>query len=164
MMEDAGRGWRHCVPSPVPQKIVNLGVIETLLQAGTLVIAGGGGGVPVVRGKDGSYTGIEAVVDKDLTSTLLARSLGIADLLILTAVERASIHYGTPRQRPLERVTLSQMKRYQAEGHFAKGSMGPKVEAAIRHVEAGGRRAIIGHLEHAGAALEGRSGTHVVPD
>jgi carbamate kinase len=164
MMEDAGRGWRHCVPSPVPQKIVNLGVIETLLQAGTLVIAGGGGGVPVVRGKDGSYTGIEAVVDKDLTSTLLARSLGIADFLILTAVERASIHYGTPQQRPLERVTLSQMKRYQAEGHFAKGSMGPKVEAAIRHVEAGGRRAIIGHLEHASAALEGRSGTHVVPD
>ena len=164
MMEDAGRGWRHCVPSPVPQKIVNLGVIETLLGAGTLVIAGGGGGVPVVRGKDGSYTGVEAVVDKDLTSTLLARSLGIADFLVLTAVERASIHYGTPQQRPLERVTLSQMKRYQAEGHFAKGSMGPKVEAAIRHVEAGGRRAIIGHLEHAGAALEGRSGTHVVPD
>jgi len=164
MMEDAGRGWRHCVPSPVPQKIVNLGVIETLLGAGTLVIAGGGGGLPVVRGKDGSYTGVEAVVDKDLTSTLLARSLGIADFLVLTAVERASIHYGTPQQRPLERVTLSQMKRYQAEGHFAKGSMGPKVEAAIRHVEAGGRRAIIGHLEHAGAALEGRSGTHVVPD
>jgi carbamate kinase len=164
MMEDAGRGWRHCVPSPVPQKIVNLGVIETLLDAGTLVIAGGGGGVPVVRGKDGSYTGIEAVVDKDLTSTLLARSLRVADLMILTAVERASIHFGTPQQRPLETVKLSEMKRYYREGHFAKGSMGPKIDAAIRHIEAGGRRAIIGHLEHAGAALEGRSGTHVVPD
>jgi carbamate kinase len=164
MMEDAGRGWRHCVPSPVPRKIVNLGVIETLLDAGALVIAGGGGGVPVVREKDGSYTGIEAVVDKDLTSTLLATSLGIADLMILTAVERASIHFGTAQQKALETVKLSEMKRYQREGHFAKGSMGPKVDAAIRHVEAGGRRAIIGHLEHAGAALEGTSGTHVVPD
>jgi carbamate kinase len=103
-------------------------------------------------------------VDKDLTSTLLARSLRFADLMILTAVEHASIHFGTPQQRPLETVKLSEMKRYQREGHFAKGSMGPKVDAAIRHVEAGGRRAIIGHLEHAGAALEGRSGTHVVPD
>jgi carbamate kinase len=163
MMEDAGRGWRHCVPSPMPRRILNLGVIQTLLDAGVLVIAGGGGGVPVVREADGSWTGVEAVVDKDLTSTLLANSLRIPDLLILSAVERVSVNFGKPQQRELKEVTLSDIKRYQREGHFAKGSMGPKVDAAIRHVESGGRRAIIGHLEHAGAALEGRSGTHVVP-
>ena len=163
MMEDAGRGWRHCVPSPTPRRILNLGVIKTLLDAGVLVIAGGGGGVPVVREPDGSWTGVEAVVDKDLTSTLLANSLRIPDLLILSAVERVSVNFGKPQQRELKEVTLSDLKRYQREGHFAKGSMGPKVDAAIRHVESGGRRAIIGHLEHAGAALEGRSGTHVIP-
>lgn len=163
MMEDAGRGWRHCVPSPMPRRILNLGVIQTLLDAGVLVIAGGGGGVPVVREPDGSWTGVEAVVDKDLTSTLLAHSLRIPDLLILSAVERVSVNFGKPQQRELKEVTLSDIKRYQREGHFAKGSMGPKVDAAVRHVESGGRRAIIGHLEHAAAALEGRSGTHVVP-
>ena len=162
MMEDAGRGWRHCVPSPMPKRILNLGVIETLLEAGTLVIAGGGGGVPVVREADGSWGGVEAVIDKDLTSTLLANSLRIPELLILSAVERVSIHFGTAQQRELTQATLADMKRYQREGHFARGSMGPKVEAAIRHVESGGRRAIIGHLEHAAAALEGKSGTHVV--
>jgi carbamate kinase len=103
------------------------------------------------------------VIDKDLSSALLARALGLPDLLLLTAVERVAVDFGTPRQRPLERVSLSDLKRYQREGHFAKGSMGPKVEAAIRHVEAGGRRAIIGHLENAAAALSGSSGTHVVP-
>jgi carbamate kinase len=163
MMEDAGRGWRHCVPSPMPRRILNLGVIQTLLDAGVLVIAGGGGGVPVVREPDGSWTGVEAVVDKDLTSTLLANSLRIPDLLILSAVERVSVNFGKPQQRELKEVTLSDIKRYQREGHFAKGSMGPKVDAAIRHVDSGGRRAIIGHLEHAGAALDGKSGTHVVP-
>jgi carbamate kinase len=95
---------------------------------------------------------------------LLARSLGIPDLLMLTAVERVAIHFNTPRQRPLSKVTLAELKALQREGHFAKGSMGPKVEAAIRHLEAGGRRAIIGHLEHAVAALMGESGTHVVRD
>ena len=163
MMEDSGRGWRHCVASPQPRAVINLPVIEALLKAGTVVIAGGGGGIPVVRDDQGDWQGVQAVVDKDLTSALLARSLGIPDLLILTAVERVAIDFNTPRQRALERVTLSQLKAYQAQGHFGRGSMGPKVEAAIRHLEAGGRRAIIGHLERALPALRGESGTHVVP-
>jgi carbamate kinase len=164
MMEDAGRGWRHCVPSPEPRAIINLGVIRALLDAGVLVIAAGGGGIPVTRGKGGAWQGVQAVVDKDLTSALLARSLGIENLLILTAVERVAIDYGTPRQRLLERVTASELKAHQRAGHFAKGSMGPKVEAALRHLAGGGKRAIIGHLERAAAALAGASGTHVVPD
>jgi carbamate kinase len=163
MMQDAGRGWRHCVPSPEPRAVINLQVIDTLLRAGTVVIAGGGGGIPVVRDARGDWQGVQAVVDKDLTSALLARSLGIPDLLILTAVERVALEFDTPRQRFLERVTLAELKGHQRAGQFARGSMGPKVEAAIRHVEAGGRRAIIGHLERAEAALAGTSGTLVVP-
>jgi carbamate kinase len=164
MMEDSGRGWRHCVASPEPRAIINLHVIEALLKAGTVVIAGGGGGIPVVRGASGDWQGVQAVVDKDLTSALLARSLGIPDLLILTAVERVAIDFNTPRERRLDRVTLRELKSYQAAGHFGKGSMGPKVEAAIRHLESGGRRAIIASLERALPALRGESGTHVFPD
>jgi carbamate kinase len=163
MMEDAGRGWRHCVASPEPRAIINLHVIEALLRAGTVVIAGGGGGIPVVRDANGDWQGVQAVVDKDLTSALLARSLGIADLLILTAVERVAVDFNTPRQRYLDKVRLSELKSYQAAGHFGKGSMGPKIQAAIRHLETGGRRAIIGHLDRALEALKGESGTHVVP-
>jgi carbamate kinase len=162
MMEDSGRGWRHCVASPEPRAVINLHVIEALLGAGTVVIAGGGGGIPVVRAPNGDWQGVQAVVDKDLTSALLARSLGIPDLLILTAVDRVAIDFNTPRQRFLDTVTLAELKAYHAAGHFARGSMGPKVEAAIRHLEAGGRRAIIGALEGALPALEGESGTHVV--
>ena len=163
MMEDSGRGWRHSVASPEPRAIINLHVIEALLKAGTVVIAGGGGGIPVVRDANGDWQGVQAVVDKDMTSALLARSLGIPDLLILTAVDRVAVGFRTPQERMLEKVTLSELKAYQKAGHFARGSMGPKIEAAIRHVEAGGRRAIIGHLERALPALKGESGTHVVP-
>jgi carbamate kinase len=162
MMQDAGRGWRHCVASPEPRAIANLPVIQALLDAGALVIAGGGGGIPVVRDANGERHGVQAVVDKDLTSSLLARSLGIPDLLILTAVDQVAVDFNTPRARVLGKVSLAEMKAYQQAGHFARGSMGPKVEAAIRHLEAGGRRAIIGHLERPGAALSGESGTHVV--
>jgi carbamate kinase len=162
MMEDAGRGWRHCVPSPEPRAVLNVPVLRALLDAGTVVIAAGGGGVPVVRAPGGDYKGIEAVVDKDLTSALLARELGIPDLLILTAVERVALDFGKPTQRFLDRVTVAEMKKWQREGQFGRGSMGPKVEAAIRHVEAGGKRAIIAHLERAGDAVAGRTGTHVV--
>jgi carbamate kinase len=162
MMEDAGRGWRHAVPSPEPREIINLHVIKALLEAGTVVIAGGGGGIPVVRDAHGDWQGLQAVVDKDLTSALLAASLGIPDLLILTAVERVAVDFGTPRERQLSQVRVSELKALKA--HFAKGSMGPKVEAAIRHIEAGGRRAIIGHLSKALPALAGESGTHVIPD
>ena len=162
MMEDAGRGWRHCVASPEPRAIINLHVIEALLRAGTVVIAGGGGGIPVVRDAHGDWQGVQAVIDKDLTSALLARSLGIPDLLILTSVDQVAIDFNKPQQRRLDRVTLHELKAHQAAGHFARGSMGPKIEAAIRHLEAGGRRAIIGHLERALPALKGESGTHVI--
>ncbi len=162
MMEDSGRGWRHCVASPEPRAVINLDVIEALLEAGTVVIAGGGGGIPVVRDGSGDWQGVQAVVDKDLTSALLARSLRIPDLLILTAVDRVAIDFNTPRERRLEKVTLAELKAYQSAGHFGRGSMGPKIQAAIRHLEGGGRRAIIGHLERAVAALKGESGTHVV--
>jgi carbamate kinase len=116
----------------------------------------------VVRGANGDWQGVQAVVDKDLTSALLARSLGIPDLLILTSVERVAVDYGGPQQRFLSKVSLSELKAFQRSGQFARGSMGPKIEAVIRHLEAGGRRAIIGHLAKAAAALAGESGTHVV--
>jgi carbamate kinase len=163
MMEDAGRGWRHCVPSPQPRGVINLSTIEALLATGAVVIAGGGGGIPVVRDASGDWQGVEAVVDKDLTSMVLAHALGIRTFLILTAVERVAIDFGKPSQRPLDTVTVSQLKAHQRDGHFAQGSMGPKVAAAIRHIEAGGERAIIAHLERALPALAGESGTHVVP-
>ena len=162
MAEDAGRGWRHCVPSPEPRAVINLQVLKALLDAGTVLIAGGGGGVPVVRAPNGDWRGVQAVVDKDLTSALLARALDIPDLLILTAVERVAVEFDTPRQRFLDKVTLAELRQYQRAGHFARGSMAPKVEAAIRHLEAGGRRAIIAHLERALPALAGETGTHVV--
>ncbi len=162
MMEDAGRGWRHCVPSPQPREIINLHMIEALLATGAVVIAGGGGGIPVVRDENGDWQGVEAVVDKDLTSVVLARALGIRTLLILTAVDRVAIDFGRPGQRFLDKVSVSELKAFQRAGHFAQGSMGPKVDAAIRHIEAGGERAIIGHLERALPALSGESGTHVV--
>jgi carbamate kinase len=163
MMEDAGRGWRHCVPSPRPLAILNLGMIEALLGTGAVVIAGGGGGIPVIRDPGGDWHGVEAVVDKDLTSVVLARALGIRTLLILTAVERVAVDFGKPQQRFLDRVSVAELKRHQSAGHFAQGSMGPKIDAAIRHVEGGGERAIIAQLERAEAALAGKSGTHVLP-
>lgn len=162
MMEDAGRGWRHCVASPEPREVINLHAIEALLDSGAVVVAGGGGGIPVVRDARGDWQGVQAVVDKDLTSALLAASLGIPDLLILTSVERVAVDYGKPAQRFLAEVSLRELKELRRAGHFARGSMGPKIEAAIRHLEAGGRRAIIGHLERAADALAGASGTHVV--
>ena len=162
MMEDSGRGWRHRVPSPDPREVVNLRVIESLLAGGAVVIAGGGGGIPVVRDARGDWQGVQAVVDKDLTSALLAASLGIPDLLILTTVDQVAIDFGKPTQTSLSRVTASELRAYQRAGHFARGSMGPKVEAALRHIEAGGRRAIIADLGRAAPALAGKNGTHVV--
>ncbi|HEX2566565.1 MAG TPA: carbamate kinase [Burkholderiales bacterium] len=162
MMEDSGRGWRHCVPSPEPRAILNLGLIEALLATQAVVIAGGGGGIPTVRDAAGDWQGREAVIDKDLTSALLARSLGIGTLLILTAVERVAAGYGTARQRFLDTVSVEELKALQRAGEFGRGSMEPKIHAAIRHIEGGGRRAIIAHLDDAGAALAGRAGTHVV--
>jgi len=161
MKQDAGRGWRHVVPSPEPRHVCDISLVQALARRGTVVIAGGGGGIPVVRGPKGVRHGVQAVVDKDLTSAHMANVLGIDTLMILTAVERVSVHWGTPRQRALDRVTLAELRLLAAEGHFPAGSMGPKIAAAIRFIEGGGAHCIIGHLEHAMAALDGQSGTHI---
>ncbi len=164
MMEDAGRGWRLAVPSPAPLAIVNLSVIDVALRSGSIVVAGGGGGIPVVRAKDGTRSGVRAVVDKDLTSALLARALGIDQLLILTSVPRIAIRFRQAGEQWLDTVSVGQMRRYRNEGHFAPGSMEPKVDAALAFLAGGGRRVIIAHLHDAMAALRGDAGTHVVPD
>ena len=163
MMEDAGRGWRYVVPSPRPKAILELELISSLAAQGIVVIAAGGGGIPMVRRADGSYGGVPAVIDKDLTSALLAAELEADALLILTAVARISIDFRKPRQRELETVTASELDGYRREGHFAEGSMGPKVQAALRYLASGGKRAIIAHLDQAADALAGKAGTHVVP-
>jgi len=162
MREDSGRGWRHVVPSPKPKHVCDISLVEALVKRGTIVIAGGGGGVPVVRDARGVRTGVPAVIDKDLTSAHIANVLGIEELLILTAVPRVAINFGKPTQKNLEEVSLEEIKAYHKEGHFPPGSMGPKVDAAIRFLEGGGKRAIISHLDHAMPALRGETGTHIV--
>lgn len=164
MKEDSGRGWRHVVPSPHPRHIVDISLVEALAKRGTIVIAGGGGGIPVVRGPNGVRHGVSAVIDKDLTSAHMANVLGIRHLMILTAVPKLAINFGTPNQEYLDRVPLSELKRLHAQGHFPPGSMGPKVEAAIRFLDGGGERAVIGHLEEAMASLRGDTGTHILAD
>lgn len=162
MMEDAGRGWRYIVPSPRPRKILDIDLIESLAMQDIAVIAAGGGGIPVVHRADRSHQGIAAVIDKDLTSALLGNQLGYDTLMILTAVSKVAVDFGKPSQRSLDVVRASELKEYQAEGHFAKGSMGPKIEAALSFIAGGGQRAIIAHLDEALPALQGKTGTHVV--
>lgn len=164
MREDAGRGWRHVVPSPEPRHVVDISLVRALIERGAVCIAGGGGGIPVVRGPLGQRRGVEAVIDKDLTSALMSKVLGIETFVILTEVRRVAIHWGTPRQREIERATPAQLRAWQREGHFPEGSMGPKIEAACRFIEEGGRRAVIAHIEEALPALKGETGTHVVPE
>lgn len=164
MKEDAGRGWRNFVPSPKPRHIVDISLVRVLARRGTIVIAGGGGGIPVVRGPKGIRQGVAAVIDKDLTSAHMANVLGINTLMILTAVRQVAVHWGKPEERWLDRVSLRDIKALKAEGHFPEGSMGPKIDAAIRFLEGGGERAIIAHIEDAMAALQAKAGTHVFPD
>lgn len=161
--EDAGRGWRRVVASPVPRQIMDSPVIEHLARAGFVVIGCGGGGVPVAYDDNGDLVGVEAVIDKDLASSLLARSIG-ADLFMLsTSVDRVALDFNTPRQRWLDRLTLSDARRYYAEGQFDRGSMGPKIKALIEFLEAGGKQGLITCPPNIGDALAGSSGTHVVP-
>lgn len=164
MKEDAGRGWRHVVPSPKPRHICDVSLVQVLARRGTIVIAGGGGGIPVIRQAKGVRTGVEAVIDKDLTSAHMANVIGIPVMMILTAVSKVAINFGTPQQQELGLVSLNDIKRYKREGQFPAGSMGPKVDAAIRFIEGGGQRVIICHLEDALAALHGETGTHIVTD
>jgi carbamate kinase len=160
--EDAGRGWRRLVPSPVPLKVIQRHMIRDAVRQGHIVVACGGGGIPVKRQGDGQYGGVEAVIDKDLTSSVLATDVGAALLVILTAVPQVYVHYGKPEQQALGAVTLEELERMHAQGHFPAGSMGPKIEAVIRFLKAGGRRALITNPESLPLAIEGRAGTHFV--
>ena len=164
MVEDAGRGWRRVVPSPIPREIVERDAIDTLIKSGFIVIAVGGGGIPVVRDDSGTLSGVEAVIDKDLASSLLANELNADLLLISTAVEKAALNFKKSDQIDLNRITLTEAKRYYEEGHFAKGSMGPKVKAIINYLERGGNAALITMPETIGKALKGETGTWIVKD
>jgi len=165
MMEDARRGFRRVVPSPRPVEVVEVPVIRRLLDVGVIVIAAGGGGIPVLRDPEtGMLTGVDAVIDKDLASALLANALQVETLVISTAVPGAYLDFGTPRQRMLAHVTASELARYAAEGHFAKGSMAPKVEAILTFLRGGGLHAVITCPEQLSEALDDQAGTHVVPD
>ncbi len=145
-------------------RIVEAGAIRVLMEAGFVVIACGGGGIPVVEVEPGVYRGVEAVVDKDFASGLLAASLGVPVFVVSTGVEKVAIQYHTPGQRALDRVTLSEARRHLDAGEFPPGSMGPKVRAAIEFIERGGQRAIITSASHLEDAVAGRTGTHIVPD
>ncbi len=164
LVEDAHRGYRRVVPSPMPLRIVEADVIRRLVDEGVVVIACGGGGIPVAVEADGTMTGVEAVVDKDLASSVLAADIGADTILDLTAVDRVKLRFGSPEESSLEALTVEEAKRYLREGHFAPGSMGPKIEAAVAFLEQGGREVVITLPERALEALEGRAGTHVYPD
>ncbi|PRZ40368.1 carbamate kinase [Antricoccus suffuscus] len=162
--QDRGaKGWRRVVASPEPLEILDAQAVCDLGDAGYVVIAAGGGGIPVVRQDDGRLRGIEAVIDKDLTAALLARSIDADVLVIATDVDHAVLGYGTPDQQDIGRVTVSQLEKYAAQGHFGSGSMAPKVEAVLRFARSG-HRAVITSLEHIGDAIAGDIGTIVVPD
>src|SRR6266705_1358289 len=153
MLEDAGRGWRRVVPSPIPREIIERDAIDRLIKNGFIVVAVGGGGIPVVSDKAGKLAGVEGVIDKDLASSLLASELNADLLLISTAVEKAALNFKKPNQLDLNRITLSEAKRYYEEGHFAKGSMGPKINAIINYLDHGGQAALITMPETIGKAL-----------
>ena len=162
--EDAGRGWRRLVASPEPQRIVELETIAALLDSGATVIGVGGGGIPVVRQPNGDLRGVAAVIDKDRAAALLGVSLGADLLLISTGVERVALYYGTPEQIDLDEISVAEARAYLAEGiHFAKGSMAPKIEAAISFLEGGGGLVIITDPSHIGEAVVGNTGTRIVP-
>jgi carbamate kinase len=162
--EDAGRGWRRVVPSPLPQGIVEIDEIEHLVSAGYVVIACGGGGIPVFQGDDGDLEGVEAVIDKDLASSMLARELNADLFVISTGVPRVAINFGRPDQRWLEQLTRAEAERYLAEGHFAEGSMAPKIRAIIAYLDRPGRRGLITDPPNIGRALAGQAGTLLTSD
>ncbi len=164
IMEDAGRGWRRVVPSPEPRSIVDLAAIRDLLAAGYTVIACGGGGIPVVEDEHGLLTGVEAVVDKDYASGLLAAELGADRFIVSTAVEKVAIGFNTPAQQWLDQVSLSEARRHDADGQFAEGSMAPKVRAIMRFVERTGHSGVITNPPNIGLALAGEAGTRIVAD
>lgn len=165
VVEDAGRGWRRVVASPLPKEVVELESVKTLLNAGVVVITVGGGGIPVIDKGAGEYAGTAAVIDKDYASSLLAREIKADLFVISTAVEKVAIHFGKPEEKWLDQMTLAEAKQYLAEGiHFAKGSMAPKIQAVIWFMDANpGAKALITNPENIGRALKGETGTWIVP-
>ncbi len=161
MIEDAGRGYRQVVPSPRPIDIVSKWIIRDLVRAGRIVIAGGGGGIPVIIDGRGLFKGIEAVIDKDYVASLIAREVKVDLFIILTNIERVYLDFGKPSQKPIEAMTAEQARIYLQEGQFPAGSMGPKIEAAVEYIRAGGREVLITSASHLKAALLGRSGTRI---
>ncbi|MFH0815538.1 MAG: carbamate kinase [Methanobacteriota archaeon] len=162
VVEDSGRGWRRVVPSPKPTRIVERDTIRDLLEKGKIVIACGGGGLPVVQLENGLLDGVEAVVDKDYASSKLAQQLDIDELIILTGVDKVSVNFGKPDQVDLDVLSVLDAKRHLADGHFPPGSMGPKIEAAIEFIENGGRRAIIASHDNLVEAVRGKAGTRII--
>ena len=163
VMEDAGRGWRRLIASPQPKEIVEQGAIRTMIREGYVVIACGGGGVPVVRNHKGELRGVTAVIDKDKASSLLAQVLMVDLFVISTGVEKVSLNFNKPNQVDLDEITLAQARQYLEEGHFAKGSMLPKMEAVIDFLEKGGPRALITSPLRLGAAMRYDTGTWITP-
>lgn len=162
VVEDAGRGWRRVVASPIPKRIVEEAAIRSLIDAGFVVISAGGGGIPVVEDEHGDLTGVEAVIDKDFAGSLLASSLHADLFLISTAVEKVALNYNKPGQQWLDRLTLAEAQAYLKEGHFAKGSMEPKIRAIIDYLERGGKEALVTNPENLERALAGQTGTRIV--
>jgi carbamate kinase len=164
MVEDSGRGWRRVVPSPRPLRVVEIEAVAALLREGFTVIAGGGGGIPVVEEDDGTFRGIEAVIDKDFASALMASALGVDLLVITTGVPQVAIDFGTPQQRFIDTMGVAELEQHLADGQFPPGSMGPKIEAALQFLRSGGREVLITSPEQLGAALAGSTGTRLVSD
>jgi carbamate kinase len=165
LVEDANRGWRRVVASPKPLRIVELPAIRRLVEEGFVVVTAGGGGIPVVAGEEGNLEGVAAVIDKDLASAMLANALDADLLLISTAVEKVALNYGTPEQRSVDRMTLGEARGYLEEGiHFAKGSMAPKIQAAVNYLEGGGREAIVTDPDNVERALKGETGTRITAE
>ncbi|MGD2166003.1 MAG: carbamate kinase [Anaerolineae bacterium] len=163
VVEDAGRGWRRVVASPFPQEIVELPAIQQLIDAGITTITVGGGGIPVVRNEDGDLRGVAAVIDKDYASALLAQSIDADLLLISTAVEHVYLNFGKPDQQPIRQMTVAEARQYIDEGHFAEGSMLPKIKAIVWFLENGGKEALITNPRNIARALAGETGTRIVP-
>jgi len=162
VVEDAGRGFRRVVPSPIPRKIIELDLIKLLVESGYIVIAAGGGGIPVIRNEHGDLEGVEAVIDKDLGSSLLARNLGADTFIISTSVDAVYLNFGRKDQKPVRRANLSEIKQFLAEEHFRPGSMKPKIEAIIQFLEGSGKNAIITSPENLLKAIRGEEGTIIV--
>jgi carbamate kinase len=162
VVEDAGRGWRRVVASPIPVRIVEAPAIQSLIQSGFTVVGVGGGGIPVIEQADGDLTGVEAVIDKDFGSAVLASLIGADLFIISTAVEKVAINFNKPDQKWLDKMTVEEARQYMAEGHFAKGSMLPKIQAILKFMDAGGKKALITNPENISRALKGETGTWIV--